>query len=167
MISTKRLTINHWTPADAGAFFELSQDEGFNLFPINVYCQSSLEGAQEWVQKASLMNQQTGLGKFSVWDKSHSLLGMGGLTPWTWEGEELIDITYRLRQSAWGKGYGMELAESLVEYGFGEAGLTQITATITPDNHASKKIAERLGLKYDRRIQLQGVPTDLYRLYRD
>jgi len=89
---------------------------------------------------------------------------MGGLTPWRWEGEELVDITYRLKSSAHGQGYGSELAQALVDYGFKTLGLTQITATITPDNVASKRIAQKLGMQFDRRIELLGVATDLYRL---
>ena len=75
-----------------------------------------------------------------------------------------MDITYRLKSSAHGQGYGPELAQALVDYGFKTLGLTQITATITPDNVASKKIAQKLGMQFDQRIELLGVATDLYRL---
>jgi RimJ/RimL family protein N-acetyltransferase len=151
--------MNLWAPEDAPDFYELSSDEGFNLYPINVYRQADVEGAREWIKNAK--------GKFSVrLIETNDLIGMGGLTPWTWEGEALTDITYRLRTSAWGKGFGPELAFGLVRYGFDVLKLDQITATITPDNLPSKKIAEKLGLKFDKRILLQNVPTDLYRLFR-
>lgn len=156
MISS-RLIIQPWTLDLAPGFFELSQDEGFTLFPIAKYRQTNLESAQEWIR----LNP----AKFAVLEKqSGSLIGMGGLTPWKFHDEDLIDITYRLRESAWGKGYGMELAAALVKYGFEEKGLKEITATITPDNHASKKIAAKLGFKFDQNIILLEVPTDLYRL---
>jgi len=159
MFTSERLLIRAWKESDAEAFYELTQDEGFNLHPINVYRQQSIDTAREWIRKVK--------GKLAVLEKeSGRLIGMGGLTPWTWEGEELFDITYRLRESAWGKGYGWELAEALVNHGFRELGLDQITATITPDNLPSKKIAEKLGMKFDRHILLLGVPTELYRLRR-
>jgi ribosomal-protein-alanine N-acetyltransferase len=159
MFTSVRLLIRAWKESDAEAFYELTQDEGFNLHPINVYRQKNVDTAREWIRKVK--------GKLAVFEKeSGKLIGMGGLTPWTWEGEELFDITYRLRESAWGKGYGWELAEALVHHGFRELGLEQITATITPDNLPSKKIAEKLGMKFDRHILLLGVPTDLYRLRR-
>lgn len=160
MISSLRLIIREWNEGDANAFFELTQDAGFNLFPINIYRQVSQESALEWIRKTK--------GKYAVIEKDSGLLiGMGGLTPWSWEGEELVDITYRLRESAWGKGLGWELAEALAHHGFTTLRLPQITATITPDNLPSKKIAERLGLRFDKRILLLGVQTDLYRLYRN
>ena len=159
MFTSERLLIRAWQESDAEAFYELTQDEGFNLYPINVYRQKSVDTAREWIRNVK--------GKLAVFEKeSGKLIGMGGLTPWTWEGEALIDITYRLRESAWGKGYGWELAEALVNHGFRTLGLEQITATITPDNLPSKKIAQRLGMKFDRHIVLLGVPTDLYRLRR-
>jgi ribosomal-protein-alanine N-acetyltransferase len=159
MFTSERLLIRAWKESDAAAFYELTQDEGFNLYPINVYRQKSLDTAREWIRNVK--------GKFAVLEKDSSkLIGMGGLTPWTWEGEDLFDITYRLRESAWGKGYGWELARALVHHGFRELGLEQITATITPGNLASKKIAEKLGMKFDRHILLLGVPTELYRLHR-
>ncbi len=160
MFETARLNIRAWKEEDAEAFYELSNDEGFNLFPINVYRQESIAGSLEWIKKTK--------GKYAVIEKSsEQIIGMGGLTPWNLEGEELIDITYRLRESAWGKGLGWELAQALVNHGLQTLHLPQITATITPDNLPSKKIAERLGFRFDKRIILLGVHTDLYRLYRN
>lgn len=165
MISTNRLLIKPFEESDAEAFFELSNDKGFGLFPINDYRQKNVTSALEWIKKSREINLTRNLGKWGIWSKdSHELLGMGGLTPWTWEGVELIDLTYRFRESAWGKGFGMESAQGLVEHGFKNLELLEITATITPDNQASKKIAERLGMRFDKNIVLLGVSTDLYRV---
>jgi [ribosomal protein S5]-alanine N-acetyltransferase len=156
-LHSNRLIISSWEAQHAAAFFELSQDAGFNLFPITLYRQANLAAAREWI-----MNSKT---KWGVWEKQTGhLLGIGGLTPWQLGTEELVDITYRLRESAWGKGHGLELARALVRYGFEEMGLRQLTATITPDNEASKKIAAKLGMVFDQHILLKNVPTDVYRL---
>lgn len=142
---------------DAKNFFELSNDKGFTLFPITIYKQESIETSKEWIKRNPY--------KFACIEKStRSLIGMGGLTPWEYSGEKLTDITYRFRESAWGKGYGTELAEALIHYGMKTLKLTNITATITPDNIGSKKIAAKLGFKFDQHITLKDVPTDLYRL---
>ncbi len=155
-----------WAEADAEAFFELSRDPGFTLHPITDYRQESLAAARAWVRDMAILHAHTGMGKWGVWEKSSGqLIGMGGLTPWTWEGEELVDITYRLRESAWGKGHGTELARALVSYAW-ELGLPEITATITPNNVGSKRIAQKLGMSFEKNILLLGVPTELYRLTR-
>lgn len=159
MIQTPRLLIDPFTPEDAEGFFKLSHNPGFALYPINDYRQKDTESARQWIESQR--------GKFAVREiSSDGLIGMGGLTPWSWEGEALVDITYRLRDSAWGRGLGMELARALVEHGFSTLGLGEITATITPDNLPSLKIAERLGMKFDRVILLNGITTQLHRLHR-
>lgn len=156
MIETQRLIIRPWMDSDASDFLALSNDEGFKSFPITKYQQPDLVSAQLWIQQNN--------AKLAVFEKGAGLVGMGGLTPWILEDEELVDVTYRLRTSAWGRGLGMELAQALVDYGISQLSLAQITATITPDNVASKKIAEKLGMKFDKTIILLGVPTELYRL---
>lgn len=159
MINSERLIIRPWQLSDADDFLKLSQDKGFNLYPITRYRQETVDEARDWIQKNR--------GKFAVIEKdSNLLIGMGGLTPWSYEGEDMVDVTYRLRESAWGHGHGWELAKALVDYAFNVQKLTEVTATITPDNLPSKRIAEKLGMKFDRRIELLGVPTDLFRLAR-
>lgn len=167
MFETENLIVKFWSPELAESFYELTQDDGFNAFPITIYRQKSLESAIEWVTNMQKQNVASMLGKYAVIEKaSGKLIGMGGLSPWTHEGEDLIDITYRLHSSATGRGLGMELARGLVNYGFNEINLKQITATITPDNIPSLKMATKLGMKFDSHIILLGVPTDLYRLRR-
>ncbi len=155
-----RLIIRPFLEADAGEFLELAGDEGFNAFPINIYRQKDLDSALEWIK--------TSQGKYAVREKSTGeLIGMGGLTHWMWDGEEMVDITYRLRSSAHGRGLGMELATALRDHAFNTMKLPEITATIMPENIPSKKIAEKLGFTFSKHILLKNVPTDLYRLSRE
>jgi [ribosomal protein S5]-alanine N-acetyltransferase len=158
MIQTKRLLVTPWSKFDAQAFLELSQDSGFNQYLITQYRQNDLVSAQEWIRQNP--------HKLAVREKQGTLVGMGGLTPWTYEGEEMVDITYRLKGAAHGRGLGTELAHALFKFGFYTLGLQEITATITADNLVSKKILDHLGFVFDKKIVLLGVVTDLYRCKR-
>lgn len=157
MIWTSRLVITPLVASDAEELFHLAADETFHAFPINVYRQTSVASTLEWLR--------TQRGKYAV-RAAEALIGMGGLTPWQWDGEDLVDITYRLRGSAVGQGYGWELAVALRDHAFQTLALPQITATITPDNAPSKRIAAKLGFQFDKHIVLKGVPTELHRLLR-
>jgi RimJ/RimL family protein N-acetyltransferase len=159
MLTTHRLIIRPWEINDAASFLSLTKDAGFMAYLITDYRQKDIHSSETWIRAQK--------GKYAVLCKeSGELIGMGGLTPWIWEEEQLVDITYRLKESAWGKGFGWELAKGLRDYGFQALNLSQITATITPKNVLSKKIAEKLGFRFDRQIILHGVLTDLFRLYR-
>lgn len=159
-METSRLIIRPFEVTDAPAFFKLSLDAGFISFLITDYRQSDVQSAQSWIKTARATNEASGLGKWAVVEKqTGELIGMGGLTPWQWEGEDLVDITYRLKSATQGKGLGMELARALMERG----SQLPLTATITPDNIPSIKLTEKLGFRFEKQILLLGVVTNLYR----
>ncbi len=167
ILRTLRLEVHPWSESQGAEFLELTRDEGFRAHPITDYRQADIETARRWAREQGERFARTGLGKYAVRERvGGALVGMGGLTPWEWEGERLVDLTYRFRESAWGRGYGTEVARAITAHAFGALGLPEITATITPDNGPSLRIAARLGMRLDRRIVLLGVPTELYRLSR-
>lgn len=55
------------------------------------------------------------------------------------------ELGWFLFPGAKGKGYAFEAAGALRDWGFGARGLTTIVSHIDPDNHRSRKLAERLG----------------------
>jgi RimJ/RimL family protein N-acetyltransferase len=62
------------------------------------------------------------------------------------QGERFIQVGFALARSAWGKGYGTEMAAALVRYGFAERALPQIVAIANLDNHASHRVLTKVGL---------------------
>lgn len=58
----------------------------------------------------------------------------------------VVEVGYRLRHAAWGRGYATEGARSLVEYGFDELGLYRIVGVTHPDNAASQQVLRKVGL---------------------
>jgi RimJ/RimL family protein N-acetyltransferase len=56
-----------------------------------------------------------------------------------------FEIIYALARHAWGRGLGTELAARLVAYGFEELNLTEVHATVHPDNPASLAALGKVG----------------------
>ncbi len=157
MFETQRLLVRLWTQNDAETLLKLSHDRGLTDNTIADYRQKNLEEAKLWIK----MNPY----KWAVWEKaSQQIIGLGGITPIPFEEEVLPDVTYRIRESHWGRGLGRELAKGIVDYAFTQLGKKELTITITPGNEGSKKIGLSLGFLFERRIMLYGVETDLYRL---
>lgn len=152
-----------FAPSHAQAFYELTHDEGFSSFSITNYRQESLASAESWIEKNQELLDIRGLGKWGVF-LDDQLIGMGGLTPWQLNGQELVDITYRLKKSFHGKGLGRKLAKCLFERGVHEMNLSNLSATITPDNIVSLRIIESMGFKFEKEIELFEVRTLLYLL---
>lgn len=58
-----------------------------------------------------------------------------------------VEIGWRLREDAWGKGYAREAAEASLEAGFTRFGAQQIVALTVPDNIPSWGLMKRLGMR--------------------
>jgi [ribosomal protein S5]-alanine N-acetyltransferase len=59
------------------------------------------------------------------------------------------EMGYWIGVPFWGRGYASEAARAVVEYGFSELGLNRIFATVFGGNTASRRVAEKAGMKYE------------------
>ena len=69
---------------------------------------------------------------------------------------ENVDIGFAFLQRFWGKGYAYESAAAVMDYGRSVLGLDRIVAVTARDNPGSRKLLERLGLKFEKMIDLPG-----------
>ena len=60
------------------------------------------------------------------------------------------ELGYRLRRSAWGKGYGTEGSRALIDKGFAELGARRVFAQTMAVNTASRRVMEKAGLTFVR-----------------
>jgi len=58
-----------------------------------------------------------------------------------------VEVGYRLRQSAWGRGLATEGARALVRYGMFALGLERVVGLTHPDNDPSKHVLMKAGLQ--------------------
>jgi RimJ/RimL family protein N-acetyltransferase len=65
-------------------------------------------------------------------------------------GPEEVELGYRLRRSAWGKGYATEGSRALIRKGFVELGVRRVVAETMVVNAASRRVMEKAGLRYVR-----------------
>ena len=56
-------------------------------------------------------------------------------------------IVYLLNRSLWNHGYMTEAVKRVVDFGFSELGLHRIFATLAPDNLASARLLEKVGMQ--------------------
>ena len=63
---------------------------------------------------------------------------------------EEVELGYRLRRSAGGKGYATEGSRALIRKGFTELGVQRVVAETMTVNAASRRVMEKAGLKYVR-----------------
>jgi RimJ/RimL family protein N-acetyltransferase len=81
---------------------------------------------------------------------------------------DAVEIGWWLRPSAWGRGYATEAGRALRDEAFARVGLERIVARYRPENAASGRVMERLGMRraFDTRGR-HGVLVRVYELDRE
>lgn len=61
-----------------------------------------------------------------------------------------VDIGYAFLPQYWGQGYAFEAASGVLAHAKHDLGLRRIVATVRPENAASIRLLEKLGLRFER-----------------
>jgi RimJ/RimL family protein N-acetyltransferase len=162
-IETERLVLRPFTADDAAAWLPL-----ISLPEIVRYTGDtpvrSVEEARELLCSRPLRDYALyGFGRLAVIEKaSGRLVGFCGFKYVVELGE--IDIGYRFLPDCWGKGYATESAGALMREGRRTHDIRRVVGTVHPDNPASGRVLEKLGLRFERLLEPdeQGVRFLLY-----
>ena len=73
-----------------------------------------------------------------------------------------LELGYALKPSAWGKGYAFEAAAATLEYAFAKLGRDRVVAITRPENRASIRLAERIGMVNERKVLWKGKAAYLF-----
>jgi RimJ/RimL family protein N-acetyltransferase len=63
------------------------------------------------------------------------------------------EVGFVFHRDDWSQGYATESAQQLLRFGFDRLQLRRISATCHPDNHASARVLEKAGLRYEGRMR--------------
>jgi [ribosomal protein S5]-alanine N-acetyltransferase len=106
-----------------------------------------------------------GYGLWVFRDKSDNrFVGRGGLRKVMVEGNSEIEVAYAVMREFWGKGFATEMATASLNVAFQRLNFRDIVAFTLPTNHASRRVMEKTGLRYERDIVHAGLPHVLYRI---
>jgi RimJ/RimL family protein N-acetyltransferase len=129
---------------------------------------TSLEQHRQFVVNRMTRAYPAGLGYWSVVLKlvPAAFVGWVLLIPYDAIGPE-IEIGWRFLRSAWGNGYASEASLPVLRHGFDTVHLDRIVADIRPDNAASLRVAEKLGLRFLGERKIKGRMLKTYALDRE
>jgi RimJ/RimL family protein N-acetyltransferase len=70
-----------------------------------------------------------------------------------WPASETVgELGYRLSRQHWGQGFATEGTAALINWGFCHGGYDRIFASTLVGNHASRRVLEKIGMHYARRV---------------
>ena len=124
----------------------------------------SMADAAEWIRYCSDGWRDGEHFAFGVFGESREdFIGAVGLNQRNRE-HNFMSLGYWVRQSHQRRGVARRAAERVIDFGFAVLGLTRIEIVVQPGNHASQRVAEALGARFEaiahNRIMLRGIPAD-------
>ena len=162
-LTTERLFLRHFQTTDDKPLYRIFCDPEVMRFSDGV---KSKEWVQEWLKECLERYENWGYGPYAVVEQhSQKVVGYCGLFffPHLDDRAE-VEVGYRLMRSAWGKGYATEAARAVREYAFTTLGLKRLIAMIDPSNFPSLRVAQKIGMHYEKDILLEGYthPDHIY-----
>jgi RimJ/RimL family protein N-acetyltransferase len=161
-LQTERLTLRRFTEDDVDNLVDLDGDPDVMHFlnggrptPPEVIRNETLPRFLEYYERSA------GYGIWAAIEKSSGdFLGWFALRPEADGIPDQAELGYRLRKSAWGKGYGTEGSRALIHKGFTELGVQRVFAETMAVNTASRRVMEKCGMTLIRTFH-QDWPDDI------
>ena len=168
LLKTKNLIIRQFTMDDLDELFSLLRKKEVMQFSL-AGPHISLEQTKDYLDKR-ILSHYTQFG-FGLWAVVHSesrrLIGCAGLMMQSIDGEDLVELGYRLDPEYWGKGFASEASLAISHYAFDHLHLDQIISIIDPENTRSVGVATRIGMCYWKDTLFHGAPVQIYVLKKE
>lgn len=153
ILETERLILREITPDDAEFVLDLLNQPSFIKY-IGDRGVRSLEQASEFIESRYIKSYvDNGYGLYAVELKADNTpIGMCGFV----RRDSLPgpDIGFAFLPQYERKGYGFESAAAVMDYGQDVLGFKQVLAITSQENDASGRLLEKIGLRFDRLIEL-------------
>ena len=156
-ILTPRLRMRPFEQDDADAVFAVFRDPEVGRW---------VGGAHATLEESRAMIARAHARELSMWAveerETGVLVGEVGLQPLELLGPE-VEIGWTIGRERWGRGYATEAAAPWLDVAFTTLGLDEVLATVLPENAASHRVAEKLGMRrLPERRDVWGGPHVIY-----
>jgi RimJ/RimL family protein N-acetyltransferase len=164
VFETDRLVLRRLSADDAEFVFELVNDPAWLRF-IGDRGVRSLDDAREYIRKGPVDSySRLGFGLYAVERKEGGgPIGICGLVKRDFLDD--VDIGFALLPAFRGKGYAREAARATMSYAREVVGLDRIVAISSPDNAASARLLEEIGLRFEKMIRISPDSPEEVRLF--
>jgi len=160
ILETDRLALREFNENDADFIVNLVNSEGWLKYIGDKNIKSTDQARGYLVNGPLKSYTDNGFGLSLVeLKKDKSPIGMCGII--NRDSLEHPDIGFAFLPGYSGQGYGYEISKRTLQYAIDDLKLTKIVAITVPENIASIKLLEKLGLRFEKNIKAQNDTTDL------
>ncbi len=147
-LTTPRLLLRGFRATDIPAIVQLLQDPAIARTTLNIPYPYTEEDARTWLRiQQEQLTQGQGYTFAIVQRDQGQLIGAIDIRPVM--SHRRAEIGYWIGKMYWGQGYATEAARAILRFGFEDLQLNRIFATHIPENPASGRVMEKLGMQYE------------------
>ena len=162
-IETDRLRLRLFQPRDLDELASMFSDP-----QVMRYVADGKPAGRDVAEKAltSVIDhwRRHGFGRWAAEDKeTRQFVGFGGLRSLF----GMPEVVYHFVPAHWGKGLATELGRASLRYGFEEHRFEKIVAIAKPENAASIRVMEKLGMHYEMNSSYYDIDVVQYTLARE
>lgn len=162
ILETERLLLRRLLPTDLESLFGLYCDpEIRRYFPEGTLTYEETKEELEWFLEGHPAQPELGLWA-TIHKPTGQFIGRCGLLPWTIDGHHQVEVAYLLDKAYWGQGLATEAVQGILDYGFEQLGLSRLICLIHPENQASIKVAQRIGMALEQEREDEMGPYLIY-----
>ena len=149
-IETQRLVLRDMRRADVDGLHRIFSDPLLMRFwPV-----FERVDTEDWVEESLRRYARDGFGMWTLTLRgSDEAVGDCGMILHEVDGAMETGIGWHLRRDLWGRGLATEAALASRDYAFERMGVRRLVATIHPDNLASRRVAEKIGMTLWKQFQ--------------
>lgn len=163
-LETERLILRPISKDDTECLFEFFNDpEAMKYLPGT----KTREQVKDWIFLVLNSYYSHHYGPLAVMSKEpHDFMGYCGLyLQKDVDGEDEVEILYGLIRQFWKKGYAMEAAKRVYEYGKNDLKIDRFISIIDPDNVSSANVAEKIGMTFEKEAIVWGKRYYIYTIF--
>ncbi len=145
LITTERLLIRTWRPADRPALEQMTGDSEMMRFLTDGRVWSDVE-IDEFIARQQRHQDKHNICMGLMTERtSGTAVGVAGLQPLD---DGNFELGWWVWKDHWGLGFASEAGHALIRHARTIMRLRQVFAVIDPLNQASIRVAEKIGLRY-------------------
>lgn len=150
MITTERLTLRQWKPADFAPFAAMNADPAVREFFPGLLTKEDSDTAARHLQAGLTAN---GFGLYAAELRATGeFIGFIGLETMDFAipgvAQPAVEIGWRLARAHWGQGLATEGARAVARHAFEEMRLKEIVSVTSTANIRSRRVMERIGMQH-------------------
>ena len=142
-LETERFYLRQWKNDDAEELYKIMSDSRVHTFTgDSPWTPERTNGYIGYILEKDFKTLES-FHAACVLKAYNSIIGLAGLNPYL---PEQPEIEWQFGVPFWGKGYATEIGKAIIKAAFASTDIKAIYGMVNPENKASMKVMEKLGM---------------------